>query len=195
MTDFHAPAGKLIIFSAPSGSGKTTIVRWLAERFPQLEFSVSATSRPPRCGEKEGRDYYFLSPQQFRAAVSDGLFVEWEEVYPGTCYGTLRSEIERIWRAGRTIVFDVDVRGGLNLKKLFGDRALAVFVMPPSLDELRRRLERRGTESPERVECRLEKASDEISYAGSFDMVVVNDGLEKALEECQSLVGNFLSET
>ena len=137
--------GKLVIFSAPSGSGKTTIVRELLQRFPRLEFSVSATSRAPRGKERNGVDYFFLSPEEFRQAVQEDKFVEWEEVYSGTCYGTLRSEMERIWQKGNVIVFDVDVIGGINLKRIFGGDACSIFVMPPSVEELRRRLEGRGS--------------------------------------------------
>lgn len=151
--------GKLVIFSAPSGSGKTTIVRELLQRFPRLEFSVSATSRAPRGKERNGVDYFFLSPEEFRQAVQEDKFVEWEEVYSGTCYGTLRSEMERIWQKGNVIVFDVDVIGGLNLKRIFSDRACAIFIMPPSIETLRERLVKRGTDSPETIECRVAKAS------------------------------------
>ena len=140
--------GKLIIFSAPSGSGKTTIVRELLRRIPQLEFSISATSRAPRGTERDGVDYYFLSPDEFRRAVDEERFVEWEEVYAGTCYGTLRSELDRIWGKGHTILFDVDVLGGINLKRIFGADACSVFIMPPSIEELERRLELRATDAP-----------------------------------------------
>lgn len=140
--------GKVIIFSAPSGSGKTTIVRRLLARYPQLEFSISATSRAPRGEERDGTDYYFLPQEEFMRAVAENRFVEWEEVYEGTCYGTLRSEVERIWQQGHVIVFDVDVLGGINLKRIFGGDACSVFIMPPSVEELRRRLEGRGTDAP-----------------------------------------------
>ena len=155
--------GKLVIFSAPSGSGKTTIVRELLQRFPRLEFSVSATSRAPRGKERNGVDYFFLSPEEFRQAVQEDKFVEWEEVYSGTCYGTLRSEMERIWQKGNVIVFDVDVIGGLNLKRIFGDRACAIFIMPPSIETLRERLVKQGTDSPETIECRVAKAEFELT--------------------------------
>ena len=144
--------GKVIIFSAPSGSGKTTIVRRLLARYPQLEFSISATSRAPRGEERDGTDYYFLPQEEFMRAVAENRFVEWEEVYEGTCYGTLRSEVERIWQRGHVIVFDVDVLGGINLKRIFGGDACSVFIMPPSVEELRRRLEGRGTDAPEVIE-------------------------------------------
>lgn len=185
--------GKIIIFSAPSGSGKTTIVRELLARYPQLEFSVSATSRAPRGTERDGVDYYFLSHEEFMRAVAENRFVEWEEVYRGTCYGTLRSEMERIWQKGHTIAFDVDVIGGLNLKRLFGDDACAVFVMPPSVAELRRRLEGRGTDAPEVIDRRVAKAEFELTKAPEFDHVVVNDRLEDAVAEVCALVEKFLA--
>lgn len=185
--------GKIIIFSAPSGSGKTTIVRRLLERYPQLEFSVSATSRAPRGTERDGVDYYFLTQEKFMRAVGEDRFVEWEEVYKGTCYGTLRSEMERIWKKGHTIAFDVDVVGGINLKRLFGAEACSIFVMPPSIGELRRRLESRGTDAPEVIDRRVAKAEFELTKAPEFDHVVVNDELEKAVAEVCALVENFLA--
>jgi len=185
--------GKIIIFSAPSGSGKTTIVHELLARYPQLEFSVSATSRAPRGTERDGVDYYFLTHDQFMQAVADGRFVEWEEVYRGTCYGTLRSEMERIWQKGHTIAFDVDVIGGLNLKRLFGSDACSVFIMPPSVAELRRRLESRGTDSPEVIDRRVAKAEFELTKAPEFDHVVVNDRLDEAVAEVCALVDKFLA--
>lgn len=184
--------GKVIIFSAPSGSGKTTIVRHLLARYPQVEFSISATSRAPRGTERDGEDYYFLTHEQFMQAVADNRFVEWEEVYQGTCYGTLRSEMERIWQKGHAIAFDVDVIGGLNLKRLFGADACAVFVMPPSIDELRRRLEARGTDAPDVIDRRVAKAEFELTKAPGFDHIVVNDRLEDAVAEVCELVGNFI---
>lgn len=189
----HKKHGKLIIFSAPSGSGKTTIVHALMERFPNLEFSVSATSRLPRGTEKHGEDYYFFTPEQFRAAIDDNSFVEWEEVYEGTHYGTLRSEVERIWDKGYAILFDVDVVGGLRLKSIFGKDALAIFVMPPSIDTLRERLRKRGTDSSEKIEKRLAKAGQEIEFAPKFDHVILNDELDTAVDETEKLVGDFLS--
>ncbi len=185
--------GKIIIFSAPSGSGKTTIVRELLARYPQLEFSVSATSRAPRGTERDGVDYYFLTHDQFMQAVAENRFVEWEEVYQGTCYGTLRSEMERIWQKGHTIAFDVDVIGGLNLKRLFGGDACSVFVMPPSVAELRRRLESRGTDSPEVIDRRVAKAEFELTKAPEFDHVVVNNRLDEAVAEVCALVEKFLA--
>ncbi len=189
----HKRNGKLIIFSAPSGSGKTTIVHALMERFPNLEFSVSATSRSPRGTERHGEDYFFFTPEQFRAAVEEGKFVEWEEVYAGTHYGTLRSEVERIWDKGYAILFDVDVVGGLRLKSIFGEDALAIFVMPPSVDALHERLRKRGTDSPEKIEKRLAKAGREIEFAPKFDYVVLNDDLDTAVDVTEKLVGDFLS--
>ena len=185
--------GKVIIFSAPSGSGKTTIVRQLLERYPQVEFSVSATRRAPRGTERDGVDYYFFTQEAFMQAVAEDRFVEWEEVYKGTCYGTLRSELERIWQKGHTIAFDVDVIGGLNLKRLFGDDACSVFVMPPSIEELRRRLEGRGTDAPEVIDRRIAKAEFELTKAPEFDHVVVNDRLEEAVAEVCALVDRFIA--
>ncbi len=184
--------GKLVILSAPSGSGKTTIMKQVVGTFPQLEFSISATSRAPRGEERDGVDYYFVTAEQFRADVEAGAFVEWEEVYGGTLYGTLRAEVERIWDKGHTIIFDVDVKGGVNLKKIFGDRALSIFIMPPSVGELRRRLTLRGTDSPEAIEKRVAKAEEEMMYAPQFDLTVVNDVLEAAVEEVERAIGGFL---
>ena len=185
--------GKLLIFSAPSGSGKTTIVRRLLEQFSNLEFSISATSRAPRGAEQNGVDYYFLSAEEFAEAVAADKFVEWEEVYKGTCYGTLRSEMERIWNKGNIIVFDVDVMGGIRLKEIFGEKALSIFVMPPSIEELRRRLEGRGTDAPEVIEKRIAKASFELTKAPQFDRQIVNDDLEVAVAECINVIKNFIA--
>lgn len=184
--------GKLVIFSAPSGSGKTTIVRELLKRFPQFEFSISATSRQPRGVEQNGVDYYFLSGDEFRERVERGEFVEWEEVYAGTCYGTLRSEMERIWSKGNVIVFDVDVMGGINLKRLFAADACSIFIMPPSIEELERRLRGRGTDSEEVIRKRISKADFELSKAPEFDHVVVNDTLAEAVEEATQIIETFL---
>ncbi len=186
-------AGKLLIFSAPSGSGKTTIVRELMSRFPRLEFSVSATSRPPRGTELNGHDYHFVSPNEFRRLVEQDKFVEWEEVYPGTCYGTLRSELEAIWTRDNVCVFDVDVVGGLRLKQIFGDSALSFFIEAPSVEELRRRLEGRGTDSPESIERRIAKAECEMKRASEFDHIVVNDQVERAVAEISSLIAPFIA--
>ncbi len=185
--------GKLLIFSAPSGSGKTTIVRRLLEQFTNLEFSISATSRAPRGVEKNGVDYYFLTAEEFAEAVAADKFVEWEEVYKGTCYGTLRSEMERIWSKGNIILFDVDVMGGIRLKEIFGEDAMSIFVMPPSIEELRHRLEGRGTDAPEVIEKRIAKASFELTKAPEFDRQVVNDDLEVAVAEVTEIVKNFIA--
>ena len=179
---------KVIIFSAPSGSGKTTIIKRLLSYFPEFEFSISATSRKPRAGETDGHDYYFLSKESFEEKVNNNQFLEWEEVYAGTRYGTLKSEIDRIQAAGRTIVFDIDVKGGLNLKRIFGDEALAIFVAPPSVEELSRRLHGRGDTSEEMIQKRLAKAEIEMADAPYFDHIVVNDDLTKAKHELDKLV-------
>lgn len=184
--------GKLIIFSAPSGAGKTTIVRQLLERGLNLEFSVSATSRSPRPNELHGRDYYFLTLDEFKNRVAAGDFLEWEEVYNGICYGTLKSEVDRICDAGKNVIFDVDVVGGLNIKKQFGEQALAIFVQPPSVEELRTRLKNRSTETEEKIAMRIAKAEHELSFADKFDVVVVNDTLENAVIEAEKLVRNFI---
>lgn len=184
--------GKLIIFSAPSGAGKTTIVRQLLERGLNLEFSVSATSRSPRPNELHGRDYYFLTLEEFKTRVAAGDFLEWEEVYNGICYGTLKSEVDRICDAGKNVIFDVDVVGGLNIKKQFGEQALAIFVQPPSVNELRTRLKNRSTETEEKIAMRIAKAEHELSFAPQFDVVVVNDTLENAVIEAEKLVRNFI---
>ncbi|MBQ2797332.1 MAG: guanylate kinase [Tidjanibacter sp.] len=185
--------GKLIIFSAPSGSGKTTIVRRLMGEIEGLEFSVSATSRAPRGAEQHGRDYYFLSAEEFDRLVAEDSFVEWEEVYAGTKYGTLRSELERIWAKEHTILFDVDVKGGVRLKEIFGDKALSIFIMPPSVEELRRRLEGRATDSPEKIAQRVAKADEELGYAPRFDVTVVNDNLDEAVAQVRKAVEEFIA--
>ena len=180
---------KVLIFSAPSGSGKSTIVNHILSLYPDsMEFSVSATSRPPRGEEKHGREYYFLSADEFRKAVKEDKFVEFEEVYEGRFYGTLKSECERIWAAGHVIIFDVDVKGGVNLKKYFGDAALSVFIKAPSVEVLRERLIKRGTDSPEAIEERVAKAEEEIAYAPEFDYVLVNDDLNTAYAESEKVV-------
>ena len=186
--------GKLIIFSAPSGSGKTTIVRELLKHYPQFEFSISATSRAPRGVEQNGVDYYFLSQEEFAAKVASDSFVEWEEVYAGTCYGTLKSEMERIWSKGNVIIFDVDVIGGINLKRIFGDKACSIFIMPPSIAELQKRLEGRGTDAPEVIAKRVAKAEFEISKAEHFDHQVVNDDLSTAVADTRKIIDCFLAE-
>ena len=184
--------GKLIIFSAPSGSGKTTLVHRLLARFPQLKFSVSATSRAMRPGEQNGKDYHFLSVDEFKQYRDQDRFLEWEEVYPNQFYGTLMSEVERIWNAGGHVVFDVDVKGGLNIKRKFPERTLAVFVSPPSLQELENRLRKRGTETEESLKKRVGKADEEMKSAPLFDKIIVNDQLETAVEEAMRTVSEFL---
>lgn len=184
--------GKVVIFSAPSGSGKSTIVNYLLSRDLGLEFSISATCRAPRGEEKHGKEYYFFTVEEFRRKIGEDAFLEWEEVYPGCYYGTLKSELERIWTEGRTVVFDVDVVGGVNIKRIFGDRALSVFVKAPSVDTLRQRLLGRGTDSVQKIEERIAKAEYEMTFSGKFDVVVVNDELEKALVEAEEAVKVFL---
>jgi guanylate kinase len=184
---------KLIIFSAPSGAGKTTLIKHLVQKDPGLEFSVSATSRKPRPGEVQGKDYYFLPESDFRKRVKNGDFLEWEEVYSGLFYGTLKSEVERIRNAGNNVIFDVDVVGGLKIKKIYGDEALAVFVQPPSVEELKNRLQNRSTESDEKMRMRIAKAEKELEFAHRFDVVIVNDDLPKALKEAEKIVSGFLS--
>ena len=186
--------GKLVIFSAPSGAGKSTLVHYLLPKFPQLSFSISATSRAPRGEERHGKDYYFLSAEEFASRAQQGDFLEWEEVYKGTCYGTLKSEVERLWAAGKTVVFDIDVVGALNLKKQFGDRALALFVQAPSLEVLEERLRGRATDSAEKIEERVAKATVEMKRAPEFDRVVVNDVLEDAKAESAKILADFLGE-
>jgi guanylate kinase len=184
--------GKALIFSAPSGSGKTTIVRHLLDNNPDLGFSISASTRDRRGRtESHGKDYYFLTPEEFKKKIDEDAFIEWEEVYEGNFYGTLKSEIERIWNEGHNVIFDVDVQGGLNLKKYFGDRALAVFVKVPSVDVLKDRLRDRGTESEESLSRRLFKANFEMSFADKFDVVLVNEELQRSLREAQALYEDF----
>ena len=185
--------GKLIIFSAPSGSGKSTIVRHLLRRDVPLEFSVSATNRAPRGREENGVDYYFLSTEEFKSKIDSDEFLEWEEVYRDRYYGTLRSEVDRIWANGKQVVFDIDVEGGLNLKKQFGERALSVFIKVPSLDVLKERLMARNTEDQEDLNMRLDKAKSEMAYAKYFDLVIVNDDLEIAQEQAYQKVMDFIN--
>ncbi|HRH69533.1 MAG: guanylate kinase [Flavobacteriales bacterium] len=185
--------GKCVIISAPSGAGKTTIVRSLLAQGLRLAFSVSATSRAKRSYEVDGQDYFFITAGEFQQRVAADAFVEWEEVYPGQFYGTLRSEIDRIWAQGNSAIFDVDVVGGVHLKSVFGDRALAVFVSPPSVEVLEERLRSRGTESEESLRKRVDKAAHEMTFARHFDAVVVNDTLEHACAEAYTLVKRFLS--
>lgn len=185
---------KVIIFSAPSGSGKTTIVHELLKRYPQFEFSISATSRAPRGQERDGVDYYFLTEEEFLRRIEADAFVEWEAVYAGTHYGTLRSEVDRIWSKGNVIIFDVDVVGGVNLKRIFGSKACSIFIMPPSIEELERRLVGRGTDAAEVIAKRVAKAGQEIERAPEFDFVVVNDDLQKAIAETCAIIDNFIAQ-
>ena len=188
--------GKLIIVSAPSGSGKSTIVQWLMHEYPELRlyFSVSCTSRAPRGTEQNGVEYFFLTPEEFKAKIDAGEFLEYEEVYQDRFYGTLKSQVERQRDAGQNVVFDVDVKGGVNIKKFYGDEALSLFIQPPSVEELRRRLEGRGTDTQEAIENRLAKASYEMTFAPQFDHVVVNDDLTTAKQEVLSIVKAFLDQ-
>lgn len=183
---------KAILFSAPSGSGKTTIIREILKRFDCFEFSISATSRKAREGEQDGVDYYFLSPEVFEQRVQKGDFLEWEEVYAGTRYGTLKSEIDRIWDNGHVIIFDVDVNGGMNIKKYFGPDALALFVMPPSIEVLEMRLRNRGTESEDSIVKRLARSEAELRMADRFDVTIINDQLDRAVDETQKVINNYL---
>ena len=186
--------GKLIIFSAPSGTGKSTIVRYLVDKDLKLQFSISATSRLPRGDEKDGVEYYFLTPDEFKQRIKRGDFVEYEEVYTDNFYGTLKSEVERILSLGYNVVFDVDCVGGVAIKKIYGDKALSIFLMPPSIEELRNRLERRGTDAPEVIEARLAKATYEMTFASQFDEVVMNDDFDQAKKETVKLIRDFISQ-
>jgi guanylate kinase len=185
--------GKLIIFSAPSGAGKTTIVSHLLKKNLNMGFSVSATSRKPRGIEVHGKDYYFLSVEEFKSKIANDEFLEWQEVYPGCFYGTLKSEVERLCKNGQNILFDVDVVWGCNIKKFYGDKALAVFVQPPSIAELEKRLIARSTDSEEVIAGRVAKAAKELEYGSQFDIVIVNDNLDIALKEAEQKVINFLN--
>jgi guanylate kinase len=185
---------RVIIFSAPSGSGKTTIVKRLLQQMDHLAFSISATTRAPRGSETDGRDYYFLTPQEFKRRIANDEFVEWEEVYQNKFYGTLYAELERLWQQGKQVIFDVDVYGGLSLKKKFGTQALLVFIMPPSIEALRERLVGRATETPAIIAERVAKAQHEITFAPQFDVVIINDELEKAIADTYAAMQQFLSE-
>ena len=185
---------KVLIFSAPSGSGKSTIVNHILGLHPEIEFSVSATSRPPRGQEQDGVEYYFIPVDRFRELIDEDAFVEYEQVYEGRYYGTLKSEVRRIWDKGHVIVFDVDVKGGVSLKKYFGDKALSVFIQAPSVEELHRRLVARKTDTPEAIAERVAKAAEEMTYAPQFDTVLINDDLETAFAEAEALVDNFLAQ-
>ena len=184
--------GKIIIFSAPSGSGKTTLVLWLLEQKLDLHFSISATSRSPRGTEVNGKEYYFLTPEEFRQKIAEDAFLEWEEVYTNKFYGTLKTEVDRILTEGKNVIFDVDVKGGINIKKHFGAQALSVFVQPPSIEVLRQRLKIRDTDSDDIIQERVDKAAYELSFAPEFDVVIVNDDLEKAKRDCMGKLQEFL---
>jgi guanylate kinase len=184
--------GKLIVFSAPSGSGKTTLVRYLLAQDIPFGFSISATSRLPRGAEQDGVDYYFLTEATFREKIAQNAFLEYEEVYSGTFYGTLRTEVERLWASAKHVLFDIDVVGGLNIKQQFPEECLALFVQPPSLEELEKRLRGRGTDSEETIQQRLAKAKEELAYAPQFDRVIVNDNLETAQQEVRKAIEQFL---
>jgi guanylate kinase len=184
--------GKLVIISAPSGAGKTTIVKHLLDSRLNLSFSVSATTRTPRGNETDGKDYFFLSVQEFKKRIENDEFVEWEEVYKDHYYGTLKSEMERIWADGKHVLFDVDVNGGISLKKKFGTKSIAIFIMPPSVEELENRLVKRATDTPEKIRIRIEKANEELKLANQFDSVIVNHQLDRAQEETLKIVTSFL---
>lgn len=186
--------GKLIIFSAPSGSGKSTIVNWLMKEHPALRlyFSISCTSRAPRGAEQDGVEYFFLTPEAFKEKIANDEFLEYEEVYENRFYGTLKSQVEKQREAGQNVVFDVDVKGGVNIKKHYGDEALSLFIQPPSVEELRRRLEGRGTDTPEAIEQRLAKAEYELTFASQFDSIIVNDDLEAAKQKTLQVLQDFL---
>jgi guanylate kinase len=186
--------GKLIVFSAPSGSGKTTIVRYLLSK-PELnlDFSISAASRPPREDEVDGKDYYFLSLEDFKKKIKNDEFLEWEEVYRDNFYGTLKTEIDRIWASGKNVIFDIDVVGGLDIKQIYPEQTLAVFVKPPSIEELKIRLKKRKTESEDKINMRVAKASIELATAPQFDFIIENNNLQKALDEAYNLVSDFVN--
>ena len=187
--------GRLIIFSAPSGSGKSTIVQWLMSQHPELNmyFSISCTSRQPRGSEQNGVEYFFISPEDFKGKIANDEFIEYEEVYKDRFYGTLKSQVEKQLEAGQNVVFDVDVKGGVNIKKFYGENALSLFIQPPSIEELRKRLEGRGTDSQEAIETRLSKASYELTFANQFDKIIVNDDLESAKQETYNVISHFLT--
>lgn len=185
--------GKLIIFSAPSGSGKSTIINYLLMQNLNLAFSISATSRPPRGTEQNGVEYFFLSPEEFKQRIANDEFLEYEEVYENRFYGTLKAQVEKQLTAGQNVVFDVDVVGGCNIKKFYGERALSVFIQPPSVEELRKRLNGRGTDTPEVIESRIAKAEFELGFSDKFDVVIVNDDLEKAKAEALKVISDFIN--
>lgn len=183
---------KVIIFSAPSGSGKTTLVKYALEQFPELEFSISCTTRQPRGSEIHTVDYHFISPDEFRQKISENAFVEYEEVYTDKYYGTLKSEVEKIWSNQKVVIFDVDVKGGISLKKYFKEKALSIFIEPPSIEELERRLINRNTDDAETIKTRVAKAEEEMSYAENFDIIVINKDLNEAKNEIKNLIENFI---
>ena len=187
--------GKCLIFSAPSGSGKSTIVQWLTKEHPELNlsFSISATSRPPRGEEKHGVEYFFLTPEEFKAKINANEFLEYEEVYTDRSYGTLKSQVDEQLASGKNIIFDIDIKGGINVKKFYGDNALSLFIQPPGVDELRRRLIGRATDTPEQIEIRLAKAEYEMSFANQFDRIIINDDLDAAKEETLKAISHFLN--
>lgn len=187
--------GKLVIFCAPSGSGKSTIVQWLMKEHPELKlhFSISCTTREPRGTEKHGVEYFFITPDEFREHIANDEFIEYEEVYKDRFYGTLRSQVDEIFAAGNNVIFDIDVKGGCNIKRQYGNQALAVFIQPPSIEELRRRLYGRATDKPEVIEQRLSKAGEELTYASRFDVIIVNDDLEKAMQETLRTLQEFIN--
>ena len=192
MKETDRPEGKLVIISAPSGAGKTTIIRHLLESGLNLSFSVSATTRHKREAEREGIDYFFLTVREFKKRIANNEFVEWQEVYHDLYYGTLKSELERIWSEGNHVLFDVDVNGGINLKRIFGNRSISIFIMPPSVGELEKRLVKRGTDSDEKVQMRIAKAEEELSLAVHFDRIIINDDLETAKKTTLNTVFSFL---
>lgn len=192
MSNKFIQPGKLIIFSAPSGAGKTTIVHHILKKFNEIEFSVSACSRKKRVGEKEGKDYYFLGVNGFKEKIKHNDFVEWQEVYENHFYGTLKSEIDRIWAKGHHVIFDVDVVGGLNLKKIYGERALSIFVMAPSIKDLEERLKLRDTETTESIARRMAKAEKEMGFSAEFDYILMNDDMQQALSDAEQLVADFI---
>ncbi len=194
LTQQHTMKGKVIILSAPSGAGKTTILKYLLHQDLDLEFSVSACNRKKRNGEEHGKDYYFLSTNEFINKINQGEFVEWEEVYKGRYYGTLKSELDRIWSKGKHVVFEVDVRGGLNLKKNFKDKALSIFIKPPSIDELKKRLLERSSESLDEISTRIEKAREEMIVAYRFDIIIVNNQLEEAKNQAYQAIYNYINQ-
>ena len=184
--------GKVIVFSAPSGSGKTTLVKHCLEVFPELEFSISCTTRDARGNEENGKDYHFVSPDQFREKIKENAFVEFEEVYTDKFYGTLKSEVERIWSKGKTVIFDVDVKGGIALKKYFAEKACSIFIQPPSIEELERRLINRATDDLQTIKTRVAKAEEELAYSNQFDTIIINEDLEIAKKETENCIKNFI---